>query len=57
MHTYKGFSKSAEGNLLHGFLGTDARKCTLVDDGSVGKQIGLSEVLFWFPKSEKKFWS
>ena len=44
MHTHKGSSKSAEGNLLHSCLGPDARTCILVTDGSVGKQIGLFEV-------------
>ena len=44
MHTNKGFSKSAEGNLLHSCLGPDARICILVTGGSVGKQIGLFEV-------------
>ena len=37
----KGFSKSAEGNLLHSCLGPDPRTCILVTDGWVGKQIAL----------------
>ena len=44
MHTRQGFSKSAEGNLLHSCLGPDAKTCISVTDGSVGKQIGLFEV-------------
>ena len=44
MHIRKGFSKSAEGNLLHSCLGPDIRTCILVIDGSVGKQISLFEV-------------
>ena len=56
MRTHKGFSKSAEGNLLQSCLGPDARTCTLVTDGSVGKQIGLFEVFLWFSQSEKIFW-
>ena len=44
MHTRQGFSKSAEGNLLHSCLGPDAKTCILVTDCSVGKQIGLFEV-------------
>ena len=56
MHTRKGFSKSAEGNLLQSWLGPNARTCILVTDGSVGKQIGLFEVFLWFSQSEKVFW-
>ena len=44
MHTCQGFSKSAEGNLLHSCLSPDAKTCISVTDGSVGKQIGLFEV-------------
>ena len=56
MHTRKGLSKSAEGNLLHSNLGPDARTCILVTDGSVGKQIVLFEVFLWFTQSGKIFW-
>ena len=45
MHTRKDFSKSAEGNVLHSCLCPDARTDILVTDGSVGKQIGLFEVV------------
>ena len=44
IHTRKGFSKSAEGNLLHSCLSPDIRTCILVTDGSFGKQIVLFEV-------------
>ena len=56
MHTHKGLSKSAEGNLLHTNLDLDARTCILVTDGSVGKQIVLFEVFLWFTQSGKIFW-
>ena len=44
MYTRKGFSKSAEGNLLLSCLGLDSRTCILVNDGTFGKQVGLFEV-------------
>ena len=56
MHTCKGFSKIAEGNLPHSCLGPDARTCILVTDASVGKQIGLFEAFLCFSKSEEIFW-
>ena len=44
MHTRKGLSKSADGNLLHSYLVPDAKTCISVTDGSVKKQIGIFEV-------------
>ena len=55
MHIRKGFSKSAEGNLLHSCLGLDAGTYILVTDGSVGKQMGLLKLFLWFSKSKKIF--
>ena len=57
MNTCKGFSKSAEENLLHSCLDLYARTYILVTDGSVGKQIGVFGVFLWFSQSEKIFWS
>ena len=41
MHTRKGFSKSAERNLLHSQLPGTGCQDILVTEGSVGKQISL----------------